>query len=91
MPAPTAQRSGPTSTPSVNPFATGTAAPLTPLSVPSFSANATNGGQPANIYLIGLTPAFVGLSQANIVVPDLAAGTYPIVLTINGVASIRRC
>jgi len=27
------------------------------------------------------------LSQANIVVPDLAPGTCPIVLTINGVAS----
>jgi len=72
---------------SVNPFATGAAAPLTPLSAPSFSASATIGGQPAIIYFIGLTPAFVGLSQANIVVPDLAAGTYPIVLTINGVAS----
>jgi uncharacterized protein (TIGR03437 family) len=72
---------------SVNPFATGTAAPLTPLSIPSFSASATIGGEPATIYFVGSAPTFVGLSRAKILVPDLAASTYPIALTINGVAS----
>jgi uncharacterized protein (TIGR03437 family) len=34
-----------------------------------------------------LTPYFVGLAQANLGVPQLAAGDYPVVITVNGVSS----
>ena len=72
---------------SVNPVPTGDAAPPTPLSFPSFPYTATNGGQPPTVYFMGFMPGFVGLGQANIVVPDLAPGTYPITLTVNNVMS----
>jgi uncharacterized protein (TIGR03437 family) len=36
---------------------------------------------------MGLTPGSIGLYQANFVVPQIAKGTYPVVLTISGQAS----
>ncbi len=41
----------------------------------------------ANIEFVGLSPGSVGLYQANFNVPQLAKGTYPVVLTIAGEAS----
>jgi uncharacterized protein (TIGR03437 family) len=75
-----------------NPVATGAAAPLpsAPLSaVPAtVPVSATLGGQSATIDFIGLTPTFVGLSQANIHVPaSLPPGTHPIQLSIGGQTS----
>ena len=39
------------------------------------------------IQYIGLTPGSIGLYQANFTVPQIAKGTYPVVLTIGGTAS----
>lgn len=49
---------------------------------------ASIGSSQAQVSFIGLTPGFVGLVQANIVVPPaLATGTYPLVVSIGGQAS----
>jgi uncharacterized protein (TIGR03437 family) len=60
--------------------ATGTAALSNPLSRLVQPITATIGGQPATVSFAGLTPGFVGLVQVNLVVPALAAGSYPVVL-----------
>jgi uncharacterized protein (TIGR03437 family) len=65
----------------------GAGAPVNPLAQATLAATATIGGVNAPIQYLGLTPYFVGLAQANIQVPQLAAGDYPVVITINGVAS----
>lgn len=51
------------------------------------SATVTVGGQNATIDYIGLTPGSVGLYQVNFFVPQIAKGTYPVVITIAGQAS----
>lgn len=65
----------------------GAGAPLAPLAQATLSATATIGGANAPIQFLGLTPNFAGLAQANLQVPQLAAGDYPVVITVNGVAS----
>jgi uncharacterized protein (TIGR03437 family) len=40
-----------------------------------------------NIPYVGLTPGGIGLYQANFIVPQIAKGTYPVVVTIAGQAS----
>lgn len=70
-----------------NPVATNTPAPSEPLSRPSLPARATIGGQAAQIQFLGLTPGAIALAQANISVPSLAPGDYPVVITIAGTAS----
>jgi uncharacterized protein (TIGR03437 family) len=65
----------------------GAGAPLSPLARATLSAAATIGGVNAPIQFLGLTPYFVGLAQANLEVPQLAAGDYPVVITVNGVSS----
>jgi uncharacterized protein (TIGR03437 family) len=67
--------------------ATGAAALGSPLSYLTSTNSATIGGQNANVYFMGLAPGLVGLGQANLQIPNLAAGDYPLVVTINGVAS----
>jgi uncharacterized protein (TIGR03437 family) len=47
----------------------------------------TVGAIPATVKYVGLTPGSVGLYQANFVVPQIAKGTYPVVITIAGQAS----
>jgi len=47
----------------------------------------TVGGAQATVDYIGLTPGSIGLYQANFVVPQIAKGTYPVVITIAGQAS----
>jgi uncharacterized protein (TIGR03437 family) len=49
------------------------------------------GGQAVTQYYLGLAPGFVGLYQANFTVPNVAAGDYPLVITVNGVASKCSC
>jgi uncharacterized protein (TIGR03437 family) len=49
--------------------------------------SATLAGVTATVNFIGLTPAFVGLYQANVVIPKVAAGERNLVITIAGTAS----
>jgi len=52
------------------------------------STSATIGTYAAQVSFAGLAPGFVGLVQMNIVVPSgLAAGDYPLTVTINGQTS----
>src|SRR6266849_4136531 len=49
---------------------------------------ATVGGKPAGKLFLGIAPLFVGVYQANLVVPaDLSTGDYPLAFTVNGVTS----
>ena len=63
--------------------ADGAAGPSSPLAaLPTGAATATINGENAAVLFAGLAPGFVGLLQLNISVPsDLAAGTYPLVIT----------
>jgi uncharacterized protein (TIGR03437 family) len=47
----------------------------------------TVSGTAATVDYIGLTPTGIGLYQANFVVPKVAAGDHPLVITISGQAS----
>jgi uncharacterized protein (TIGR03437 family) len=51
------------------------------------STTATIGGQPAAVLYSGLAPGFVGLAQANLQIPDLPTGEYPVVLTVGNATS----
>lgn len=52
------------------PVPTGEAAPLDHVSPAVLPWAANIGGKPANVLFLGLTPAFVGLAQANIQIPQ---------------------
>ena len=38
----------------------------------------------ANVFFLGRTSGYVGLAQANITIPSLPSGSYPLVVTIDG-------
>ena len=65
----------------------GAGSPANPLAQTVLPYSATIGGVNAPVQWLGLIPGYVGLAQANIQVPKLAAGDYPLVITVNGVAS----
>ncbi len=65
---------------------TGAPAPLT-LATTNATTTSTIGPAPAMLVFSGLAPGIVGLGQANVMVPNLATDDYPLVLTVNGVAS----
>ena len=65
---------------------TGHAAPNQVFPVTGTTA-ATIGGVTATLDYVGLTPGFIGLYQANIVVPKIAAGDHNLILTIGGTPS----
>jgi len=73
--------------PVTNPVATGAGAPGSPLSWAKLPYSATIGGQPSGVSFLGLTPGTAGVAQANLVVPGLPPGAYPVVVTVGGVAS----
>ena len=70
-----------------NPVPDGTAAPVSPIATATATATATIGGVTAKVDFAGLTAGFAGLAQADIVVPSLGTGDYPLVLTIGGYLS----
>lgn len=63
----------------------------TPNPPPLFNAtapySATIGPANAIISFLGLSPGFVGLAQADVQVPQLPSGTYPLVITVGGMTS----
>jgi trimeric autotransporter adhesin len=70
------------------PVADGQAAPSSPVSSVTSTVTATIGSQSATVSFAGLAPDFVGLWQANIVVPSgLSQGDYPLVITAGGQSS----
>jgi len=70
-----------------NPVADGAATPLSPTSSANGTATATIGPANAPVQFLGLAPEFAGLAQANIQVPALPSGDYPLVITIGGFVS----
>jgi uncharacterized protein (TIGR03437 family) len=45
------------------------------------------GGFDTSVKFLGMTPGFVGLAQANLEIPNLSPGKYPVIITVNGVDS----
>jgi uncharacterized protein (TIGR03437 family) len=70
-----------------NAVPTGAKTPSSPLSNATLPFSATVGGWDSPVQFLGLTPGTVGWAQANLVVPGLSSGAYPVVVTVNGVAS----
>jgi uncharacterized protein (TIGR03437 family) len=66
---------------------TGSATPVTPVSYVKANSSATIGGKPAKVLFLGMAPYFVGIVQADVEIPDLSKGTYPVVVTVGGVKS----
>ncbi len=66
---------------------TGAPAPRSPLSTAVAASSATIGDQPAQISFTGVTPTLAGVAQMNITVPNLAPGSYPLVLTVGGMTT----
>lgn len=67
------------------PVAMGAPAPSSPLSYAALPSSATIGGQETDMIYLGLAPGFVGLAQANILVPEgLAAGDHELIITVDG-------
>jgi uncharacterized protein (TIGR03437 family) len=55
---------------------------------PAYTATVTVGGMQAPIQFIGITPGLVGVMQINYQVPaEVAIGTQPVVVAIDGVSS----
>ena len=70
-----------------HPIPTGLPASSSPLSNAKVVPSVTVGSTKAVVQFAGMTPGFVGLGQINWVVPKLATGTYPVVVTQGGVTS----
>jgi uncharacterized protein (TIGR03437 family) len=69
------------------PIQTGDGTPAAPVSYVTAHASATIGGKPADLLFLGMAPDFVGIVQADVKIPDLSAGAYPLVVTVGGVQS----
>jgi uncharacterized protein (TIGR03437 family) len=66
---------------------TGSATPVMPVSYVKANSSATIGGKPAKVLFLGMAPYFVGIVQADVEIPDLSKGIYPVVVTVGGVKS----
>jgi uncharacterized protein (TIGR03437 family) len=64
-----------------HPLPTGSPASSNPLSNATVVPTVTIGGANAVVQFAGMSPGFVGLGQINMVIPKLANGTYPVVVT----------
>ncbi|MGD0302132.1 MAG: hypothetical protein ABSE86_34055 [Bryobacteraceae bacterium] len=64
-----------------HPLPTGSPASSSPLSNATVVPTVTVGGANAVVQFAGMSPGFVGLGQINMVIPKLATGTYPVVVT----------
>src|SRR5580704_9663279 len=58
-----------------------------PLSQAVYINSATIGGVNATVTFLGLSPGQVGLAQANITIPNLPSGDYPLILNVSGILS----
>ena len=66
----------------------GAVTPSSPLITATSPKSAKIGPAAAQVSFLGLAPGFVGLVQANIVVPSgLAQGDYPLTITVAGQTS----
>lgn len=70
-----------------NSVADGSPTPSSPVSTATATYTATIGAQSAQIQFLGLVEGFAGLAQANIQVPALPSGDYPLVITEGGYVS----
>jgi uncharacterized protein (TIGR03437 family) len=70
-----------------NPVTTGAPATALFLNTTVAPTTATIGGQPVTVLYSGLAPGFVGLAQANLQIPDLPSGGYPVLLTVGNATS----
>jgi uncharacterized protein (TIGR03437 family) len=74
--------------PVVQTVADGVASPSSPLDRATSTVTATLGTQTATVLFAGLAPGLVGVLQVNVMVPaGLAAGSYPLTVTVGGQAS----
>ncbi len=73
--------------PVTNAVPDGAAAPGSPLSNSTANYSAAIGPAQASVQFLGLAPGYAGLAQANLVVPALATGDYPLVINIGGIVS----
>ena len=69
------------------PVAIGAQAPTASLSKVTATVTATIGGQPATVLFAGLAPAYAGLYQVNLVVPQIAPGDYPVQISTGDATS----
>jgi uncharacterized protein (TIGR03437 family) len=69
------------------PVPTGELAPGPPFSLVALPVTATIGGQDVDVLFAGGAPGFAGLTQVNLLVPQLAAGDHAVVVTVGGVES----
>ena len=70
-----------------NPVANGAAAPVSPPSTPLAAAQAKIGGSAAEIQFLELAPGLVGISQMNLLIPNVGAGEQLLEVSIGGVAA----
>jgi uncharacterized protein (TIGR03437 family) len=66
----------------------GEPSPGSPPATFSGTATAIIGDVAAPVQFVGLAPGLVGLGQANIMIPDLPTGTYPMWILLNGIQSV---
>jgi uncharacterized protein (TIGR03437 family) len=69
---------------------TGAAAPASPLAQAVYPVTATIGGLPAEVDAAALSPGSVGLFQVKLRVPQIDRGSYPLVVSVNGISSGSR-
>lgn len=70
-----------------NPVSNGTPASLKTLSPVKVKPTVTVGGQDAKILFAGLAPGLLSVDQIHFIIPSLATGDYPVVITQDGKSS----